>query len=112
MVFNGLQGHCNSPVAGDATSEAERRPSLGARGIIAFEVHNTATAGPLPDGWSSGWADSDPRQARRRLANRLAAELLDPPEATRVAGHDLFSAHVIPMRWDEVPMVALALDYA
>jgi hypothetical protein len=46
------------------------------------------------------------------LANRLAAELLEPPEATRVTGHDLFSAHVIPMRWNEVPMVGLALDYA
>ncbi|HEX8629301.1 MAG TPA: hypothetical protein VF755_14140 [Catenuloplanes sp.] len=46
------------------------------------------------------------------MANRLAAELLDPPEATRVPGHDLFSAHVIPMRVNEVPMVGLALEYA
>jgi hypothetical protein len=99
-------------VSGPSEDDEDLPPTLREQGIIAFEVHNTATAGPLPDGWSSGWADSDPRQARRWLANRLAAELLDPPEATRVAGHDLFSAHVIPMRWDEVPMVALALDYA
>ncbi|MEV6350925.1 hypothetical protein [Actinoplanes sp. NPDC051851] len=86
--------------------------TLREQGVIAVPVHSTATAGPLPDGWAAEWADSDARRARRLLANRLAAELLDAPESARVVGHDLFSAHVIAMRWDEVPMVALALEYA
>lgn len=46
------------------------------------------------------------------LANRLAAELLDPPSATRVTGHDLLSAHVVTMGLDEVPAVAMAVHYA
>lgn len=99
-------------VSGRPDSNEDVPPTLREQGIIALNVHDTASAGPLPDSWPPDWADSPVRRERRILANRLAAELLDVPETSRVAGHDLFSAHVIAMRWDEVPKVALALEQA
>jgi hypothetical protein len=87
-------------------------PTLREQGIIALPVHNTGLVGPLPA--EPQLAEGLSPQGRRRwvLANRLAAELVDPPSATRVQGHDLLSAHVIAMGLDEVPAVALAVQYA
>jgi hypothetical protein len=51
-------------------------------------------------------ADQPTRSLTDPRGGLACGELLDPPEATRIPGHDLLSAHVISMRWDEVPMVA------
>src|ERR1700729_1422267 len=57
----GLMGCQAVRVRGDPEDDEDQSPTLRAQGIIAFDVHNTATAGPLPGGWSPGWADSDVR---------------------------------------------------
>jgi hypothetical protein len=92
--------------------DEELPPTLREQGIIALPVHNTGLAGPLPA--DPLLADGLSPQGRRRwvLANRLAAELVDPPSATRVQGHDLLSAHVISMGLQEVAAVGLAVQYA
>jgi hypothetical protein len=95
-----------------ADDDEELPPTLREQGIIALPVHNTGLVGPLPV--DSPGAEGLSPQGRRRwvLANRLAAELVDPPSATRVQGHDLLSAHVISMGLDEVAAVALAVQNA
>lgn len=63
---------------------------LREQGIIALPVHNTGLVGPLPV--DSQGAEGLSPQGRRRwvLANRLAAELVDPvPFGNSVAGADV-----------------------
>jgi hypothetical protein len=52
-------------VSGHSEDDEDQPPTLREQGIIAFDVQNTATAGPLPDLWSPGWDEDDPRHKRR-----------------------------------------------